>query len=332
MPDLYPLFFTPTLKHYLWGGRNLEILGRDLPEKKQVAESWEIASHADGMTVVSNGQYAGKTLPELLNLLGTDMVGTNNLWAFNRGIFPLMVKLLDAERRLSVQVHPDDSYASTNEGYQELGKAEMWVVLDAKPGAGIIYGFSKKTNPDVFRQAILSGSPEPYLHFIPVKAGDHVCVPPGTLHAIMEGVMLAEIQQNSNTTYRVYDWHRTDTLGNPRALHVDKAMEVINFDQIKVKLTKPEVVENSSQLSWERLCQNFYFTTERIIVKQDVEFAGCCDGSTLEIWGVLNGRAEIAGEWIESVKFCLLPAGLGEFSVNAEVNSVLLRVYTEKLV
>lgn len=328
MPDLYPLFFTPTLKYYLWGGRNLEQLGRNLPAGKQVAESWEIASHADGMTVVSNGHFAGKTLTEMLGILGTDLVGERNQWVVDRGIFPLMVKLLDAERRLSVQVHPDDAYASAHEGLSELGKAEMWVILSGKPGAGIIYGFSKETTPESLHQSIRSGSLEPLLNFIPVQAGDHICVPPGTLHAILDGVMLAEIQQNSNTTYRVYDWNRTDDQGKSRALHVDKALDVINFQQINAKLPLPEIVEDTPQFTREQLCCNSYFTTERIKFKQDGKFTGRCDGFTMEIWGVINGRADIDGEFVAAVKFCLLPARLGVFSIQAEANSVLLRVFT----
>ncbi|MFU8826771.1 MAG: type I phosphomannose isomerase catalytic subunit [Brevefilum sp.] len=328
MPDLYPLFFKPVLKQYTWGGRNMVKLGRDLPEGQRVAESWEIAAHADGESVVRNGPFAGKTLPKLITILGADLVGRNNQWALDRGIFPLMVKLLDAEERLSVQVHPSDDYARLHEGQGELGKAEMWVILSAEPGAQIIYGFSEETTPDAFRQAIKSGRIESYLNYYPVQAGDHICVPPGTLHAILGGIMVAEIQQNSNTTYRVYDWNRTDMEGKSRALHVDQALDVINFQQVRTEFPPPDMLQNSPQLSWERLCQNKYFSIERINCHQDTEIKGHCDGTTLEIWGVICGRAKIAGEWTEQVNFCLLPAGLGNFSIQAQANSTLLRAYT----
>ena len=330
MAELYPLFFTPVLKHYLWGGRNLKKLGRDLPDGQRIAESWEISSHEDGLTVVSNGSLAGKTLPQLLRIMGEDLVGSHNLWALERGIFPLMVKLLDAEHRLSVQVHPDDDYALKHVG-NELGKAEMWVVLDAKPGAAIIFGFSQETAPEEFRQAISRGILEPYLYHIPVQAGDHVCVPPGTLHAILEGVLIAEIQQNSNTTYRVYDWNRVDDDGQPRALHVDQALDVINYAQVKSNLPEAKIIEETHQLKRERLCQNPYFTTERIIAKQELAFSGCCDGSSLEIWGLISGEAHIAGFALQHVQFCLLPAAMGNFSLQAQPETVLLRVYTAKL-
>lgn len=328
MADLYPLSFTPVLKHYLWGGWNLIKLGRSLPPGKRVAESWEIASHADGTTAVNNGHFAGKTLTELMRLLGQDLVGRNNQWAIDRGIFPLMVKLLDAEQRLSVQVHPDDDFARKNEG-NELGKAEMWVVLWAKPEAKIIYGFSKEVSPQAFRDAINTGSPEPYLHAINVKAGDHICVPPGTLHAILEGVMMVEFQQNSNTTYRVFDWNRTDDKGNPRSLHIEQAMDVINFQQINTMLAVPDIIEKTERVQRERLCQNAYFTAERVSIKQGAEYLGCCDGSTLEIWGCISGQASIAGTFIEEVGFCLLPASLGNFSIQTQSDSVLLRLFTE---
>ena len=327
MSKLYPLLFEPVLKHYLWGGRNLEKLGRELPNDIPVSESWEIAGHEDGMTVVKNGIYAGKTLDQLLDILGVDLVGHNNQWALDRGKFPLLVKLLDADRRLSVQVHPDDDYAQKHEG-NELGKAEMWVVLWTKPGAEIIYGFSEEISPGTFEQAINSGSIGNYLHHIPVKAGDHICVPPGTLHAILEGILVAEIQQNSNTTYRVYDWSRTDAHGRSRVLHVNKALEVINFQQVDAMLPEPKILSNTSQVIHEKLCQNDYFTTERITLNKGGEYSGQCDGLSLEIWGVISGKALIAGELAEEVQFYLLPAGLGKFEIKADSMCVLLRTYT----
>ncbi len=330
MADLYPLFFTPVFKHYLWGGRNLALFGHELPDSRQVAESWEIASHADGTTVISNGHFAGKTPVEAMNILGEALVGKNNRWALDRGLFPLMVKLLDAEQRLSVQVHPDDAYAQAHEG-NELGKAEMWVVLKAKPGASIIYGFAEQTTPESFRDAVQSGTLDVLLNQVTIQAGDHICVPPGTLHAILEGAVLAEVQQNSNATYRVYDWNRTDDRGRARPLHIDKALDVINFSQINASLPQPQILEETPQIRLERLCQNQYFTTERIIFNQSAAFSGVCDGSSLEIWGILSGEAQIAGETVTPVRFCVLPAGLGEYTIRANANSVLLRVYTADL-
>ncbi len=326
MAEYYPMLFKPVLKHYLWGGRNLEKIGRDLPGEGKVAESWEIAAHKDGMTVVANGSYAGQSLQEVLVNLGEGLVGWKNQWALERGKFPLLVKLIDAEKRLSVQVHPDDAYARQHEG-NELGKTEMWVVLDAQPDAGIIYGLAKETNPQTFKEVIEKGDLEEYLNKVPIKAKDHICVPSGTLHAILAGSLLVEIQQNSNTTYRVYDWNRVGDDGKPRRLHVEKAVDVINFDQVKLKLPDPLPLEVKASWESERLCANKYFTTDRYVMKAGATLSGKCDGSTLEIWGLLSGEAEIAGYHLDGVKFLLLPAALGSFEVKALEETTLLRTF-----
>ena len=326
MTELYPLLFKPVIKDYIWGGRNLIKFGRRLPESGPAAESWEIASHEDGMTIVANGKFAGMTLPQLFELHGENLVGRRCQWALKRGKFPLLVKLLDAEERLSVQVHPTDSYALKHEG-DELGKTEMWVVLDAEPGAAIVYGLSEKTSPGIFRDAIDAGTVDSLLNKIIIKAGDHVCVPSGTLHAILGGAIIAEIQQNSNTTYRVYDWDRVGTGGRPRELHIDKAMDVINFDQIQSELPEPLFIEKFSGYSCERLCQNDYFTTDRYWMSADSRYGGLCDGNTLEIWGVIEGKATIAGLIMSSVQFVLLPANLGPFDINVSDRAVLLRTF-----
>ena len=328
-PPLYPLTFRPVLKDYIWGGRNLEtLLGRTLPEGR-IAESWEIAAHEDGTTVVENGAFAGQPLTEVHRQLGLDLIGTRNAWAQERGKFPLLVKLLDANDRLSVQVHPDDDYAQIREG-NELGKTEMWVVLHAEPDAAVILGVKEGTTPEKFRQAIAEGQLEPYLHRILVKAGDVVCVPSGSLHAILAGLLIAEIQQNSNTTYRAYDWNRLQD-GRPRRLHVDKAMDVINFDQVEPQLPQPELIADSNGIRRYRLCANEYFVTERVEMEAEAVYHGRCDGRSLEIWGTIAGQATVAAATDEvalpAVRFALLPAALGDFAVAADIDSTLLRTY-----
>lgn len=323
---LYPLLFEPVLKDYIWGGRNLEtVLGRKLPPG-QIAESWEIAAHADGTTRVANGRFAGTLLTDLHNQLGLDLIGTNNQWAQERDKFPLLIKLLDAHQPLSVQVHPNDEYALAHEG-NELGKTEMWVVVRANEEAAVILGVAPKTTPDSFRQAIEAGDLEAHLHRIPVKAGDVVCVPAGSLHAIMGGLLLAEIQQNSNTTYRVYDWNRRQADGRSRPLHVEKAMDVINFDQVAPGLCQPELLSDENGVRRYRLCHNRYFTTERIEMSPGAEFVGECNGRSLEIWGVLDGQAVINELALTAVRFTLLPAALGAFTVTGKTAVTLLRTY-----
>jgi len=326
MTSLYPLTFTPVLKHYLWGGRNLEQIGRQLPLTGPVAESWEIAGHTDGTTVVDNGPFAGQPLTAVQEVLGLDLIGRRNAWAHARGKFPLLVKLLDAHAPLSVQVHPDDDYALAHED-NELGKTEMWVVLHAEPGAHIILGVKAGANATNFRKALAVGSLEPFLHVVPVKAGDHVCVPAGALHAIMGGLLIVEIQQNSNATYRVYDWGRVGADGEPRPLHIDKALEVIDFGHAEPTVGQPRwLMESDGVQRWE-LCRNRYFVTERVIMTPGAVFHGACLGETLEIWGALTGEVDINGVRLPAVRFTLLPAALGSFEVHAAAPTTLVRTY-----
>lgn len=329
--ELYPLTFTPVLKDYIWGGRNLERLGRVLPADGVIAESWEIAAHEDGTSIVNNGRFTGMPLTDLHAQLGLDLIGRQCAWAQERGKFPLLIKLLDANRPLSVQVHPNDDFALVHEG-NELGKTEMWVILDAEPGAEVILGVAAGTTPEAFRQALGDDRLEPFLHHIPVQTGDHICVPAGSLHAIMGGLLIAEIQQNSNTTYRVYDWNRVGADGRPRPLHVDQAIDVINFDQQAPTLYPPQSIEAQpaqAGIQRELLCRNEYFTTERVLIDAGATFSGICDGETLEIWGAIKGSAEINGVTLEAVAFALLPAMLGRYTVQAHSPATLLRTYVQ---
>jgi mannose-6-phosphate isomerase len=325
MTTLYPLLFAPVLKDYIWGGRNLEKLGRDLPDGI-TAESWEIAGHPDGTTAVANGPYAGKLLTELQDKLGLDLIGRNCAWAQERGKFPLLIKLLDANHPLSVQVHPRDDYALAHEG-NELGKTEMWVVLDADRNARVQLGVTAGTMPEAFRAGIENGKLEPYLHYVPVKTGDHICVPAGSLHAIKGGLLIAEIQQNSNTTYRVYDWNRLDHDGQPRPLHIDKALDVINFEQVAPTLHPPKPISEENGVRRRLLCQNEYFVTERVDLAVGAVFSGSCNGDTLEIWGIIRGRAVINDVELAGVQFTLLPAVMGDFAVTAVSPATFLRTY-----
>ncbi|MCA9976172.1 MAG: class I mannose-6-phosphate isomerase [Anaerolineales bacterium] len=321
----YPLTFKPVLKDYIWGGRNLETLfGRALPPG-DTAESWEIAAHPDGTTVVANGRFANTLLTDLHAQLGTDLIGTRNQWAQERQKFPLLIKLLDAHDNLSVQVHPDDTYALAHEG-NELGKTEMWVVLHAAADAAVILGVKPGTTQDAFRAAITAGNLEPYMHYLPIQAGDVVCVPSGSLHALLSGAVLAEIQQNSNTTYRVYDWNRT-TNGRKRPLHIDKALDVINFAQVEPGLCQPQLVADEAGMRRYRLCANQYFTTERVEMAAGTQYQGICDGRTLEIWGCIAGAVDVNGVDLTAVQFTLLPAALGPFTVTAPQGATLLRTY-----
>lgn len=329
-PNVYPLTFDPVFRDYIWGGRNLEtLLGRELPPGI-VAESWDISGHPSSPTLVDAGALAGLTLPQVLDLWGEALVGTRSRWATDRGKFPLLVKLLDANRPLSVQVHPPDEYALAHEN-GELGKTEMWYVLHAGPGAELIYGLSQETTPDDFRAALERGDLADYLHRLPVQAGDTVLIPTGTLHALLEGIVVAEIQQNSDTTYRVYDWGRVGADGKPRPLHVDRALEVIDFGRVRPTASRPEVVGGRRGLVRFELARCPYFVVEKVELEGGAAYKGRCDGATFEIWGCVTGAAQVhwAGDPVSlaAVRFVLLPAALAEFTIRAEGPATLLRAY-----
>ncbi len=326
-PSLYPLTFKPVLKDYIWGGRNLEKWGRILPTRGVIAESWEIASHKDGTTVVDNGDLAGKPLSQIQAEYGVDLIGRNHTWALEKGRFPLLIKLLDANRPLSVQVHPTDEYALAHED-NELGKTEMWYVLHAEPNASIIMGVKAATTPQNFRRAIESGQLEKYLHYLPVETGNHIHVPAGSLHAIMGGALIAEIQQNSNTTYRVYDWKRVNTEGQSRPLHIRKALDVVNFSQVEPGLLPPKHITDKQGIHCFELCRNAYFVTERLEMAAGTTYQGNCTGTTMEIWGLIAGNAVISDREYQAIQFVLLPASLGKFTIRATSTATLLRIYT----
>ncbi len=329
--SIYPLTFAPVFRDYIWGGRNLETkLGRQIPDGV-IAESWEISGHPSSPTEVDNGSLAGKSLPDLVTELGLNLVGQRAYPMLKRGKFPLLIKLLDANKPLSVQVHPNDEYANQHEN-GELGKTEMWYILHAKPDAHLIYGLAKDgISRNEFAEAAKSGQLEPYMHRLPIKTGDAVFIPSGSLHAILDGIIIAEIQQNSDTTYRVYDWNRVGNDGKPRPLHIDKAVDVINFEQVQPTAYPVKLLPSGNGVKREEISACPYFHVERVTFEAGAKFAGQCDGNSFEIWGVMSGGGQInwSGEPLNlsAVRFSLLPAMLGEFEVQATQAGEWLRVY-----
>ena len=221
--SVYPLLLQAPVKDYLWGGSRLKTEYGFQSDSDITAEAWVLSCHKDGSNVINNGEYISKTLPEVLSKWGKKALGTKAA-AFQE--FPILIKLIDAKDRLSVQVHPDDTYALRVEG--EYGKTEMWYVVDCEPGAQLIYGFTKEISSEEFRRRIEDNALEEVCNFVSVKKGDVFFIEAGTLHAIGAGILIAEVQQNSNTTYRVSDYGRLGADGKPRALHVDKAVDVTN--------------------------------------------------------------------------------------------------------
>jgi mannose-6-phosphate isomerase len=327
---IYPLTFEPVFRDYVWGGRSLETLfARRLPPGI-IAESWEVSGHASSPTRVDSGSWRGETLPEVLAVLGADLVGSRSAAMLARGTFPLLIKLLDANRDLSLQVHPDDAYAAAHE-HGELGKTEMWYILHARPGAELIYGLARGATRKTFHAALDAGRLETQLYRLPVALGDVVFIPAGTVHALLAGLVVAEVQENSDTTYRVYDWGRLGADGQPRPLHIEKALEVIDFSRVEPGLARPEVIAERNGLKRERLVACPHFVVERITLEKGAEFRGRCDGATFEIWGCIAGHSRVqwAGEpvTLPAVRFALLPAALGEYAVRADVRSTSLRAY-----
>ncbi len=323
-PQLYPLTFDPVFKDYPWGGRNLaERLGRTIPAGT-VAESWEIAAHPNGASIINNGPLRGQTLTDAMAIWGTQLLGSNSQTALELNKFPLLIKLLDANRWLSVQVHPNDEYGLANEN--EFGKTEMWVVLHAEPGAEIIYGFKAGTTRAAYAEAVRNDAAAAALHRLPVAAGDVIFVPAGAIHALGPGVIVAEIQQNSDTTYRIYDW------GRPRPIHVEQAMAVLDFDLVEPGTATPNVLLAEEGLRIEQLATCPYFATERIQLSASNAFNGLCDGSSFEIWGILAGNVTL--EWgsesldLNAIQWVLLPAAIGAYQIVAtgDRDSTLLRV------
>lgn len=208
-------------KDYIWGGNRLrEEYGKKLDSDK-IAESWELSCHKDGQSVIENGEFAGKTLSEYIEAKGKGVLGSN---CGRFEYFPILIKLIDAKDNLSVQVHPSNDYALRVEG--EYGKTEMWYIVDCAEGAELLYGFKHEISKEEFEERIRSNTLLEVTNNVPVHKGDVFFIESGTLHAIGKGILIAEIQQNSNTTYRIYDYGRVGADGKPRQLHVDKALDV----------------------------------------------------------------------------------------------------------
>lgn len=312
---MYPLKFKPIYKDYVWGGRNFEKLGRVLPDGI-VAESWEISCHPNGLSVISNGEFAGMTLKELIDRYGRKVLG-DALPDKDLKKFPLLVKLIDASNKLSVQVHPDDDYAFTHEN-GEYGKNEMWYIMSAKPGAKLIYDVIPGTTKETFAEAVKNNNIASCLKEVEVLPGDVINIPAGLVHAIGEGIMLAEIQQNSDTTYRVYDYDRTDSNGNKRPLHIEKALDVIDFNaknrKEKAEGLTVKLADNSYKTFY---VANKYFSVELYNVDGAIEENP--KGQKFHIYVFTEGHCviESEGSKVEAVKgeSILIPASMGNYKM-----------------
>ena len=317
--------FTPILKEKIWGGNKIEtILKHEISPLKNCGESWEVSGIVDDESVVSNGFLAENNLNELMEIYLTDLVGEKNYEKYGLG-FPLLIKFIDAQDNLSVQVHPDDEFAQ--EKYGQNGKTEMWHVIQADEGAGLYVGFNQKITAQQYMDAVENGTLENYLKFYPVKAGDTFMIPAGTVHAIGKGVLLAEIQQPSDITFRIYDWNRVDENGNGRELHTEEAFEAIHSEQ---NLDDFQVHYEPEKNKTVTLVHSPYFNTNLLEMDMQVE-KSFVQLDSFVIYICLEGNAFLVSgdskERLETGEVVLVPAEVDHLTIIPDAKAKLLEVY-----
>ena len=283
---MYPLLLKPAVKDYLWGGTRLKTEYKYETDKDIAAEAWVLSCHKDGADTVINGDLAGKTLSEVIELWGDKAIGKK---AAEFPYFPLLIKLIDAKDRLSVQVHPDDEYALKNEG--EFGKTEMWYVVDCDEGAELIYGFNREVSKEEFERRIKDNTLPEICNYVPVHKGDVFFISAGTLHAIGAGILIAEVQQNSNTTYRVSDYGRLGVDGKPRPLHIEKALEVTSRTEPTVPYGNVGEIMQEKYGTIRKLASCNLFTAELLSLGGETELS--LSDSFISLL-VLDGELNIA--------------------------------------
>lgn len=259
-----PFLLKPWGKDYIWGGNRLNDDFSKGIDMTPLAETWECSTHPDGPSTVASGEHIGQTLSDVLKA-HPEFLGTHPK---TNGELPILIKFIDAKKDLSVQVHPTDKYASKHENGQ-LGKTEMWYVLDAAKDAKLVYGLYYDTDKEQIRKSIEDGTVEKYLQKVPIKKNDLFYIEAGTIHAIGAGALVAEIQENSNLTYRLYDYDRVDKSGKKRELHIDKALDVANLKAISEPRQPLRVLKYRPGCASELLCRCKYFETYRMIVNTE---------------------------------------------------------------
>jgi mannose-6-phosphate isomerase len=311
-----PFKLKPAAKDYLWGGTRLKtVYGKDI-DIDPLAETWECSTHPDGPSIVASGEYEGKTLTEVLQehpeYLGSRALSLTG----GKPELPILVKLIDAAKDLSVQVHPDDEYALKNEN--SLGKTEMWYVLQATPGANLVHGFNRDVIPEEVCRAVEDGNIEQLLNYVPVKTGDTFYIEAGTVHAIGAGALVAEIQENSNITYRLYDYNRIGKDGKKRELHVEKSLKVANFTKSVFTKDREREIKQETGFEIERLKQCKYFSVDRVKGKT-IEVGR--DEGCFHALLFLSGNASIEGNGINVKKgeTIFIPAGAESLVINGDI-------------
>lgn len=314
------LKLNPVFKDYIWGGTRLRDDFGLKTDINPVAEGWMLACHKDGMNTIDGGEYDGKTLESVIKEGGKSKIAGTNSEKFP--YFPVLIKLIDAKDNLSVQVHPDNEYAARVE--HEFGKTEMWYVLDAAPGATLIYGFKNKIGKEEFKQAIESNTLLDVLNVVEVKKGDMFFIEAGTVHAIGKGALIAEIQQNSNSTYRVYDYGRLGKDGKPRELHIQKAIDVSKTEPAKYG-TKPfgkkeEISGGTRQMLTE--CPLFSVYNYELCGKVELN----ANEESFNHILVVDGSGKIAGREFKKGDSFFVPANYGNYEIDGNGEFILTKV------
>lgn len=321
----YPLLFNTIYKEKVWGGKKIKTeLGKDFGSLENCGETWEVSGVKGNISSIGNGPWEGENLSDVYQQLGPAMVGEKT-FNTNPKTFPLLIKFIDAADDLSIQVHPDDFLGMKR--HKSLGKTEMWYVMQADPGAKLISGFNRDLTKEEYLEYFNSGRLKEILNFVPVKEGDVFFLPAGRVHAIGGGIMLAEIQQTSDVTYRIYDWDRPDASGKMRDLHTEEALDAITFEKLEQANTPYETKKGE----YTDLLKSPYFDTKLGLFTPDESAKDSTDeGKTCLIYICLEGECEIkANDFSQTVKrgqSLLVPACCLEAKVKASKATKLLKV------
>ncbi len=322
---LYPFKFTPILKSRIWGGQRLKELGKSISDSERIGESWELSGVLGDESIVANGFLAGNSLSEIIEVYMDEVAGKKIFDRFGTQ-FPLLIKFIDAADDLSIQVHPDDALAE--ERHHSFGKTEMWYVLDGEPGAELISGFIENVDEYLYLKHLQDGTLDTIMQHFPVEKGDVFFIPAGRVHAIGKGCLIAEIQQTSDITYRLFDYNRIDDKGNPRELHTDLALDAIHFQYVTDAKQHPVASPNvPCELA---SCQ--YFTTNLVKLTSSLSrdyylldsfVIYLCTQGSFEI-EYSGGRMSVTkGETV------LLPALLFEVTLHPAPQAELLEIYVK---
>jgi len=321
MTPLYPLKFQPILKDKIWGGQKLQQLLHKSTSSTKAGESWEISDVEGDTSIVANGPLKGTSLKTLMDTYTSDLMGAKNFRQFGKK-FPLLIKFIDAKQDLSVQLHPNDELAKAR--HNSFGKTEMWYVVQADPDSNLIVGFNQEMTPELYVKHLEDKTLQSILNFDAVKSGDTYFIEVGRIHAIGAGVLLAEIQQTSDITYRVYDWDRVDADGNERELHNDIALEAFDFDMpdnFRVQYAPKSNV-------FTELVSCPYFTTNVLEVTETISKQNTQD--SFVIYMCVEGKANLEVDGIVTEfsmgETVLIPACIETFSISSN-HAKLLEVY-----